>query len=337
MQSTPARATPALAIDNVSKTYEQWQRSGKARDIIKNLFHPEKRMVHALDHVTLCVEQGEFVAYAGANGAGKSTTIKLLSGILAPSGGTVRVLGLDPQRERIALMRRAGVLFGQRTELWWDHPVITSYEWKKRVWDIPQPVYDKNLALVRELLNLDDILKTFARELSLGQRMRADLGMLLLHGPEIIFLDEPTLGLDVLAKRRMIAFLKELNRAEGTTILVTSHDMDDLEEMARRIVLLREGRLAYDGNFDGLRTLQDGLGRVCVTTASESAPVLPGLRHIRSEACLHEYAFDRAETGVHELLGLLAALPDVRDVEMRKAPIEEVIANLYLNWRGAAN
>ena len=179
MQSTPARATPALAIDNVSKTYEQWQRSGKARDIIKNLFHPEKRTVHALDHVTLCVEQGEFVAYAGANGAGKSTTIKLLSGILAPSGGTVRVLGLDPQRERIALMRRAGVLFGQRTELWWDHPVITSYEWKKRVWDIPQPVYDKNLALVRELLDLDDILKTFARELSLGQRMRADLGMLL--------------------------------------------------------------------------------------------------------------------------------------------------------------
>ena len=135
----------------------------------------------------------------------------------------------------------------------------------------------------------------------------------------------------------MIAFLKELNRAEGTTILVTSHDMDDLEEMARRIVLLREGRLAYDGNFDGLRTLQDSLGRVCVTTASESAPVLPGLRHIRSEACLHEYAFDRAETGVHELLVLLAALPDVRDVEMRKAPIEEVIANLYLNWRGAAN
>lgn len=265
MQSMVHHDTPALVIDNVTKQYSQWQRSGHARDILKNMLHPQKRIITALDHLSFEVAPGEFVAYAGANGAGKSTTIKILSGILSPSEGTVSVSGLSPVTDRIELMRHIGVLFGQRTELWWDHPIITSFEWKKEVWGIPEDIYKKNLSLVTELLDLEDILRTFARELSLGQRMRADIGMLLLHDPSVIFLDEPTLGLDVLAKQQMIHFLKEINRECGTTIVVTSHDMDDLEEMAQRIILLNKGQIAFDGNFDKLRNTAGACSRIVVT------------------------------------------------------------------------
>lgn len=334
MQPMVLQDTPALDIDNVTKNYTQWQRSGKAKDIIKNMFHPDKRVVTALDQVSLTISSGEFVAYAGANGAGKSTTIKILSGILKPTKGRVSVLGMDPLKDRIALMRRVGILFGQRTELWWDHPVITSFEWKKEVWNIPDEVYQRNLHMVTRLLDLTDILKTFARELSLGQRMRADIAMLLLHGPELIFLDEPTLGLDVLAKQQMIHFLKKINQEQGTTVVVTSHDMDDLEEMAQRIVLLNKGRIAFDGNFDELRDVLGGFYRIEITTSSQDPPLsLPGMKLLRSENGIHEYEFDRKAVPVHQVLGILSGFPQIRDVEVKKAPIEDVVANLYLSWK----
>lgn len=177
--------------------------------------------------------QDQIDIYPAAS-AGKSTTMKLRSGMLMPSCGDITVLGLSLQKDRVALMRRLGVMFGNRSELWWDHPVIQSFEWKRVVWNIPVDRYRNMLDMVVELLDLQSILHTFVRELSLGQRMKADLAMMLLHEPELILLDEPTIGLDVLAKRQMIRFLKELNREKQTTILVTSHDMDDLEEMAER-------------------------------------------------------------------------------------------------------
>lgn len=332
MQLMAHQDTPVLVLDNVNKIYSQWQRSGKAKDIIKNLFYPEKREIHALDHLSLCVNAGEFVAYAGSNGAGKSTTVKILSGILQPTGGTVSVLGLNPAKDRIKLMRHIGVLFGQRTELWWDHPVLTSFEWKKEVWSIPDEVYRTNLDLVMELLDLGEIQHTFARELSLGQRMRADIAMLLLHSPSIIFLDEPTLGLDVLAKQQMIAFLKKINQECKTTIMVTSHDMDDLEEMARRIVMVSKGKLAFDGSFDELRTAAGGTSLVSVAFKGEGREI-PGLKLVKSLNGVYDYEFDRKDTEIHTILGLLARYPDVIDVEIKKAPIEDVIANLYLSWR----
>ena len=333
MKNQDAFATPALAIDNVTKLYAQWQRTGKMKDILKNLVKPEKREVRALDNITLRVEKGDFVAYAGANGAGKSTTIKILCGILQPTSGSVSVLGLDPANDRVQLMNRIGIVFGQRTELWWDHPVVTSYEWKKTVWNIPNNVYEENLHIVTELLDLGDILHTFSRELSLGQRMRADLGMMLLHNPEVIFLDEPTLGLDVLAKRQMIDFLKLLNKERGTTIVVTSHDMDDLEEMARRIVLLSAGKIAFDGDFDELRMAQGTIGRIRVTTGSEIPCCFECMEYISSEANIHEYAFDSEAMPIRTILAELSHTEDVQNVEIKKAPIEEVIAALYQSWK----
>lgn len=346
MQSMVHHDTPALVIDNVTKQYSQWQRSGQARDILKNMLHPQKRIITALDHLSFEVAPGEFVAYAGANGAGKSTTIKILSGILSPSEGTVSVSGLSPVTDRIELMRHIGVLFGQRTELWWDHPIITSFEWKKEVWGIPEEIYKKNLSLVTELLDLEDILRTFARELSLGQRMRADIGMLLLHDPSVIFLDEPTLGLDVLAKQQMIHFLKVINQECGTTIVVTSHDMDDLEEMAQRIILLNKGQIAFDGNFDKLRNTAGACSRIVVTMKNPGSkkqsltsdkaltdPTIPGLQLLSSNEGICEYEFNRSQTGIHEVLGNLAGFQGIEDVEIRRAPIEDVIARLYLSWK----
>ena len=333
MKNQDAFDIPALAIDDVTKLYSQWQRTGKMKDILKNLVRPEKREVKALDGITLRVEKGDFVAYAGANGAGKSTTIKILCGILQPTSGHVSVLGLDPAKDRVKLMSRISIVFGQRTELWWDHPVITSYEWKKTVWNIPGSVYEKNLRMVTELLDLQDILHTFSRELSLGQRMRADLGMMLLHDPEVIFLDEPTLGLDVLAKRQMINFLKRLNQERGTTIVVTSHDMNDLEEMARRIVLLSAGKIAFDGNFDELREAQGAIGRIRVATESVIPCHFSCMEHVASEANVHEYAFDSETTPIRTILAELSGMPGVQNVEIKKAPIEEIIAALYQSWK----
>ncbi|MGI6358526.1 MAG: ABC transporter ATP-binding protein [Bacillota bacterium] len=322
----------AVSLNNVCKQFVQWQRSGSVKDILRNLVKPEKRTVDALKDVSLEIGRGEFVAYAGANGAGKSTTIKILAGIMQPSSGEVYVLGLRPEQSRVDLMKRIGVIFGQRTELWWDHPVAVSYEWKRVVWNIPQSVYQRRLAMVSELLELSDLMNTFARELSLGQRMRADLGLMLLHDPELIFLDEPTLGLDVLAKRQMIDFLKQINREQGTTIVVTSHDMDDLEEMAQRIVLLSHGQIAFDGSFEELRQLTGGLCRLRLTFRGEAQP-LPCGRLLHSERSNSEYEFDTAVIPVRLVLAEIAKLDGVIDIEIRKAPIEQIVAELYKRWR----
>ncbi len=318
----------AVMVDSVSKIFTQWQKKEGGG----NIFRQHKKTIAALEDITFQIEKGEFVAYAGPNGAGKSTTMKLLSGMLRPTQGSISVLGMSPEKDRIPLMKRLGVLFGNRTELWWDHPVIQSFEWKKVVWDIPDGVYRRNLERMRELLEIDGILNTFARELSLGQRMRADLAMMLLHSPELILLDEPTLGLDVVAKRQMIEFLKKINREDGVTILVTSHDMDDLEEMARRILMISKGRLAYDGDFDGLRLLTGNMTHFTVTTDG-GQPELAGCRLLGGQHGVFEYEADLSHTSIRLLLEMLSHVDGIRDVEIRRAPIEQIIAQLYQAWK----
>ena len=253
MRAMDARDTrpwdSAIELNDVSKRFRRLKHGG--------LFHREYEEIHALSHVTLTVKRGEFVAYAGPNGAGKSTTFKLLCGMLAPNEGAARLFGVDPIRQRIPVMRRTGVLFGNRSELWWDQPVRASFDWKRVVWDIPRADYDARMERLTAEFKLSAFMDAFARELSLGQRMRANLALALLHGPELLLLDEPTLGLDVLAKRELIQSLKRINREDGVTLLVTSHDMDDLKDMARRLVLLHEGCVRYDGTFDGLMAHAD--------------------------------------------------------------------------------
>lgn len=318
----------AVDLQDVSKIFRQKQ---TGEGVLHSLFHPQYKEIRALDHVNLTIRRGEFVAYAGPNGAGKSTTFKLLCGMIGADGGAVRTCGFDPLRERIPLMRQTGVLMGSRTELWWDHPVISSYRWKKAVWDIDDATYARQMDLVTEMLDLKPILNTFARELSLGQRMRADLGMLLLHDPQLILLDEPTLGLDVLAKRSIIECLKALNRDHGRTILVTSHDLDDLTEMAQRIVMLAQGRIAFDGTLPELRAIAGSERHV--TIDCPECPQLNGCRLLESAHGRHTFAFDPRKMAVPQLLAMIAKLDDVRDVQLDDAPIEGVIAELYTHWK----
>jgi ABC-2 type transport system ATP-binding protein len=318
----------AVELQGVCKRFKQKQNGD---NVLDNLLHPRHKTVDALRDVSLTIHRGEFVAYAGPNGAGKSTTFKLLCGMIGADGGRVRTCGLDPLRQRIPLMRQIGVLFGNRTELWWDHPVLSSFTWKKAVWEIDEETYRRQLDLAVEMLDLGPFLHTFARELSLGQRMRADLGMMLLHRPQFILLDEPTLGLDVLAKRHMIDFLKLLNREQGTTILVTSHDLDDLTEMAKRIVMLSGGRIAFDGAPGDLQRRAGDPRRVTVVCGA--APELSGCTLLESQGDRHTFAFDPGKLPISALLENIARLEGVRDVELSRAPIEGVIAELYQNWR----
>lgn len=325
-------ADKAVEVKGATKVFTQRQRTGTAKDIFKNLIHPQSKTIVALDDVSFTVNKGEFVAYAGPNGAGKSTTIKLLCGMLQPQQGEVRVLGMQPGRQRIALMRRCGILFGNRTELWWDHPVEASFAWKKVVWDIPDDRYNRMRERVVKQLGLGDLMQTFARELSLGQRMRADLALMLLHEPELILLDEPTLGLDVLAKRQMIQFLKHLNRDMGATIIVTSHDMDDLEEMAQRILLISKGKLAFDGDFGDLRNTIGVKRSLVVTTHSAQPPVLQGVEYRQSRDTQHTYAFDARYTPVAQILAQLSTVDDVADIEVAKDSLEQMLADLFEKW-----
>lgn len=322
-------ADPVVRVESVTKYFDQ------KRPV--SLFKRETTRIYALNDVSFSLEPGDFAAYAGPNGAGKSTTFKLLSGLLKPQSGTVRMFGLDPCAARIPVMRRTGVLFGNRSELWWDHPVRASFEWKKVVWEIGDDVYKENVALLTELLDLGELWNTFARELSLGQRMRANLALTLLHSPELVLLDEPTLGLDVLAKRQMIDFLKRVNRERGVTLLVTSHDMDDLTEMARRILLINRGRLAFDGSYDELMRMA-GDHRLVKLTLDGQPPEIPGASYVGREEEKHVYRYDAARLPVDRLFAALSAVPGVRDLELARESIETVIAGLYTKWsgRGAA-
>jgi ABC-2 type transport system ATP-binding protein len=322
-----------VKLDGVSKTFRQRQRSEKSGELFRQLFRPSFREVQALKDVHLTIRRGETVAYAGPNGAGKSTTVKLLSSLLAPDTGTVRVLGMDPIRDRRRYVSHIGVVFGQRTELWWDHPVAVSFEWKRVVWDIPRPRYERMLGRLKELLGLEEFFRSAARELSLGQKMRADLAMALLHEPEIIILDEPTLGLDVLAKRSILGFIKGLHQERNVTVMITSHDMAELEELAGRIVMIDRGRIAFDGDFLQLRQQFGDRRRLLLQTQASVAPALNGAELIESVEGRHEYQFDAGRTKIAALLEQAAAQTAILDVETHRAPIDNVIADIYERWR----
>jgi ABC-2 type transport system ATP-binding protein len=221
-------------------------------------FKVKRRLVHAVRDLTFTVEPGEFVGYLGPNGAGKSTTIKMLCGILTPSSGTVRVAGLEPSRRRTALARRIGVVFGQRTTLWWDLPLKDSFELIRLLYKVDRKVFAERFDELKSALGLGEFLGTPVRQLSLGQRMRGDLAAALLHAPDVLVLDEPTIGLDVVSKAGIREFLAGLNARRGTTVLLTTHDLGDIERLCRRVMLIDHGRLAFDGTLAELRASVPG-------------------------------------------------------------------------------
>ena len=243
-----------ITMEHVCKSYRIAKRHAGFKEACKALFNREYEVIHALRDVSFTIHDGEMVGYIGPNGAGKSSTIKILSGILTPDSGTVLVNGRVPYKNRIAHVREIGVVFGQRSQLWWDVPVIDSFELLKDIYSIPQPVYQQSLEELTELLDLKELLRSPVRQLSLGQRMRCEIAASLLHRPRILFLDEPTIGLDAVSKLAVRDFIRKQNREHKTTVLLTTHDMQDIEALASRIILIGKGEILMDGTLKDIKS-----------------------------------------------------------------------------------
>lgn len=242
-----------IQVSHLRKTFRVARRGAGFSQAVKALFHREYEEIHALDDLSFTIRDGEMVGYIGPNGAGKSSTIKVLSGILTPDSGQCLVNGRTPWKDRVAHVKEIGVVFGQRTQLWWDVPVADSFELLKEIYTVPEKTYQENLEELTQLLDLGDLLRTPARQLSLGQRMRCEIAASLLHSPKILFLDEPTIGLDAVSKLAVRDFILRLNRERGTTVLLTTHDMQDIEALASRVLLIGRGKILLDGTLEDIR------------------------------------------------------------------------------------
>jgi ABC-2 type transport system ATP-binding protein len=288
----------------------------------------------AVDGVTFQVAAGEFVGYAGPNGAGKSTTMKMMCGILTPSGGRVTVDGLTPSRQRRQLARRMGVVFGQRTQLWWDLPLLDSFDLVRHLYRMPTSTWRRHLDELANLLDLGPLLAKPVRALSLGQRMRAELAAAVLPAPRVLFLDEPTIGLDVEAKAAVRGFLQRLNAAEGTTVVLTTHDLDDITELCRRLIVIDHGRIVYDGTIDDLHTTFGSTRMLIVDLADPTATLTPGpdladAEVVRAEGARRWIRFARERTSAAHLVASVLAHHEVKDLSIVEPDIEDVIRRIY--------
>jgi ABC-2 type transport system ATP-binding protein len=326
--------TPAVRVRGLEKVYRIAQHHRGSLGALRNLVSREYRVVRAVDDISFEVAAGEMVGYVGPNGAGKSTTIKMLTGILVPSGGEVEVLGLVPHQQRRQVAARIGVVFGQRTQLWWDLPLIESLDLLRHIYRVPAARFEANLGHFRELLELDAFLNTPVRQLSLGQRMRGDLAAALLHDPEIVYLDEPTIGLDVVAKHRIRDFLRRTNRERGVTVLLTTHDMSDIEQLCSRLMIIDHGKLLYDGGLDEIRD-RFGTERTLVVDLAEDAVAAgasleaPHAVEVRADGPRRWLRFNRADTTAADLIAAVAARYRVQDLTIEEPEIEQIIRRIY--------
>lgn len=250
-----------IQMKNICKTYKVAKRNAGFKESARSFFRRKYENVTALDNVSFTINDGETVGYIGPNGAGKSTTIKILSGILTPDSGECTVDGRIPWKNRIAHVSQIGVVFGQRSQLWWDVPVIDSFELLKDIYSIPESTYKSNKDELTELLDLSEIIRTPVRQLSLGQRMRCELAASLLHSPRILFLDEPTIGLDAVSKIAVREFIVKLNETRRTTVILTTHDMQDIEAITKRIILIGKGKILLDGSVDDIKNGNEDIDR----------------------------------------------------------------------------
>ncbi|MEO5575136.1 MAG: ATP-binding cassette domain-containing protein [Gaiellaceae bacterium] len=315
-------AEPAIQVDEVTKRFSVRVRRGRLRR--------ERREVLAVDGISFELERGTIVGYLGPNGAGKSTTVKMLTGILVPSGGRIRVAGLDPSRQRLELARRIGVVFGQRSQLWWDLPLRDSFDLLRHIYRVPAERHRANLDRFTDVLALAPFLDTPVRQLSLGQRMRGELTAALLHDPELVFLDEPTIGLDVVAKAAVREFLAEVNRERSVTVLLTTHDLADIERLCSRLLIIDHGHLIWDGGIDELKR-RYGQARTLVVDLEEPGPPVevPGAQVVRTEGPRQWLAFRRDETSAAELIAAVAARARIVDVAIEETEIEEIVRRIY--------
>jgi len=321
-----------IKADHLSKDYKIYKDHKGYLGAFRNLFDRRYDLIHAVNEVSFKIYSGELIGYIGPNGAGKSTTIKMLTGLLVPTSGEIQVNGFVPWKDRKDYVKHIGAVFGQRTTLWWDLPVRDSLDLLKHIYEIPADRFKQNLDLFREILELDAFMDTPVRSLSLGQRMRADLCAALLHDPELIFLDEPTIGLDVVAKQRVREFVQFINDKRGTTILLTTHDTADIAKLCKRIMIIDHGKILYDGEFDELIKSFGG-NRVLKVEFSEfyQDPMIDQAKIIQREGLNVIYSFRREDISASKLIHQLSEKYRIRDLEVQDQAIEDVIRDIYEN------
>ncbi|MGN7761997.1 ABC transporter ATP-binding protein [Paenibacillus sp. 22594] len=329
----------------LSKSFMQAVKEPGLAGAVKHLFIPKHIEKIAVQPLNLSVEAGETVAYVGPNGAGKSTTIKMLTGILMPSAGSISVNGINPYKKRMENAAQIGAVFGQRTQLWWDIPIVESFSLLKDIYQIPEPVYKANLDQFTEMLGMDEFIHLSARKLSLGQRMRADLAAALLHNPPILYLDEPTIGLDVSVKQKIREFIKKINQEQQTTVMLTTHDLGDIEDLCKRLIIIDHGSIIYDGSLSEVKS-RFARNRVIFFQVGAPMPELykllsqtPGMKLDRQNEQEFSVSFDRYEYTASEVVSRVMKHGEVIDFRMEDANIEQVIkavydGNLDLNQKG---
>ena len=324
-----------IEVESVSKAFRQHRRFPGLGGAVRTLFTRQFTEVMAVSEVSFAIDAGEAVGYLGPNGAGKSTMIKLLTGILVPSGGTLSVIGRTPHRERMVNAREIGVVFGQRSQLWWDLPVIDSFELRRRIYDIDDDRYRSNLARFSELLDLKPFLDRAVRQLSLGQRMRAEIVLALLHDPKILFLDEPTIGLDVVAKDSVRRFLAEVNRDRGVTIILTTHDLQDIEQICPRLIMVDQGRKIFDGELTGLRSSLGSRRRLTLEFAGDPGVIeLRAARLTDDQGARKSFVIESEAVTLVDILGELGPEHQLTDMSIEEPGIEEVIRSFYRSRAG---
>jgi len=321
---------PQILVEELSKTYRIAERDRGAIGAVKGLFHRRWRTVDALSGVSFQMERGELVGLIGPNGAGKSTTIKILSGILEPTSGRCEVDGLTPWRQRIRHVARIGVVFGQRTQLWWDLPVIEGFDLLRDIYRVPPERYARTRDELVALMRLEKLLDQPVRQLSLGQRMRCEIAAAMLHEPQLLFLDEPTIGLDATSKLAVRELVGRLNRDHGVTVILTTHDMHDIEALADRVIVIGGGRILADGSFGALRAGVLAERRLFVDFAGEAPALdLPEVRVVSLDGRRAELAFDPRRIAAPDLIARIVAAHPVDDIHVEEPLIEEVIARFY--------
>ncbi len=318
-----------IELKNVCKTFKVAKRNAGFGEAVKALFKKEYSYVNALQDVSFTVNDGEMVGYIGPNGAGKSSTVKIMSGILTPDSGECIINGRTPWKDRVEHVRDIGVVFGQRSQLWWDVPVIDSFELIRDIYKVSKEDYKKSLSGLTELLNLSEILKTPARQLSLGQRMRCEIAASLLHNPKILFLDEPTIGLDASSKIAVREFIKNINRENKTTVILTTHDMQDIEALTDRILLIGKGRILLDGTLDELKNRHSSLKTLTVDYLGDKLPECENYKVVKDGNGRGEVLIDTRVITASKAISFISEQVEIKDISVTGETIDETVVSLY--------
>ncbi len=322
-----------IEVRQISKTFRVAKKKSGLKEAFRSFVKREYLNIKAVDDISFSIEKGEIVGYIGPNGAGKSTTIKILSGILNPDSGSCKIAGMTPWKERVKYVKKIGVVFGQKSQLWWDIPAEDTFDLLRDIYEIPEEEYRTTKKDLIEKLNLQDIINIPVRQLSLGQRMRCEIAASLLHNPEILFLDEPTIGLDAVSKQLVRDFIKKLNKEKHTTIILTTHDMSDITTLAKRIILIGKGKVLYDGSLKKLKDKYETETYISVKTKDTLNFKKKGIISKKKNKDGYELVINNKLISISELLTFLSHKISIEDIEIEQEPIDKMIVRLYEDYQ----